>query len=143
MAFVSVTRLRLRSIIYLPGFFLWTMPTIRQVRRAQGFRSGALLADRSWAFWTITVWDDQAAMRAYMLAGSHRAAMPFLVKWCDEASVVHWDQPDATLPSWPEADRRMRAEGRPSKLRYPSPAHASLGFRSPRVSTSQPMLPVR
>ena len=143
MPFVSVTRLRLRSIIYLPGFFRHAMPTIRQVKRAPGYRGGALLADRAWAFWTITCWDDEAAMRAYMMSGSHRAAMPSFVKWCDEGSVVHWDQPDETLPSWPEADRRMRAEGRPSKLRYPTPAHASLGFRPPRVATSQPMRPTR
>jgi hypothetical protein len=143
MVFVSVTRLRLRSIVYLPAFFLRTMPSIRQVKRASGYRNGALLADRAWTFWTVTVWVDQAAMRDYMMSGAHRAAMPSLVNWCDEASVVHWEQPEDALPSWPEAERRMRAEGRPSKLRRPSAAHATLGFRPPRISTSQPIHPAR
>ncbi len=142
MAFVSVTRLRLRSILHLPAFVLRTLPSIRQVRRAPGFRGGALLADRAWTFWTVTAWDDETAMRAYMMAGAHRAAMPSLVRWCDEASVVHWNQPDGTLPSWPDADRRMRAEGRPSKLRAPSPSHAGLAFPPPRASTSRPILPI-
>lgn len=142
LPFVSVTRLRLRSVFYLPAFFRHAVPSISQAKRAPGFRGGALLADRARAYWTVTCWDDEAAMRAYMLAGSHRAAMPSFIKWCDEASVVHWDQPDETLPSWPEADRRMRTEGRPSKLRFASPDHAGLAFLPPRTSTSQPIRPI-
>jgi hypothetical protein len=89
---------------------------------------GALLPDARWTFWTLTLWDSAEAMRAYMTGGAHRKAMPKLAGWCDEASVVHWDQTDPALPAWPEAERRMRHEGRPSKVRYPSAAHASLDF---------------
>jgi hypothetical protein len=31
-------------------------------------------------------------MRAFMLSGAHQRAMPKLFNWCDEASVVHWNQ---------------------------------------------------
>ena len=141
MPFVSITRLRLRSVRFLPPFLPHTLRSLAQVRRAPGLRGGALLADRRWAFWTITLWDDSAAMRAYMTGGDHRTAMPYLIAWCDEAAIVHWDQPDDALPSWPEADRRLRLEGRPSKLRFPSPRHANLAHDAPRTRLSGPIKP--
>lgn len=134
MAFIGVTRLRVRSLRFLPPFILHFLRTRRQVREAAGFQGGSLLADRSWAFWTMTVWDSRESMRNYMTANPHLTAMPHLLDWCDEASVVHWDQPDNTLPSWTEADTRMRKSGRPSKVRFPSPRHVSLAYRPPRVT---------
>jgi hypothetical protein len=73
-------------------------------------------------------------MRGYMTTGPHKAAMPHLLDWCDEASVVHWNQADTAMPSWADADARMRERGRPSKVRNPSPDHASLAFAKPRVT---------
>ena len=99
---------------------------MRQARHAAGFRSGAILADRELTFWTMTLWQGEADMRRYMGAGAHRRAMPTLARWCDEASVVHWTVDAA--PDWPEAERRMRRAGRPSKVRHPSPRHADLAF---------------
>jgi hypothetical protein len=134
MPFVSITRLRLRSVRFLPSFFVHTMRAQKQLRHAAGFQRGALLPDRHWTFWTMTLWNSQDDMRAYMLNGAHKTAMPQLLHWCDEASVTHWEQLDAQLPSWEEADRRMRHEGRASKIRHPSPHHADMTFASPRVT---------
>jgi len=141
MPFVSITRLRVRSIRFLPSFVLYTFRSLRQVKGSSGFRGGGLLADRSWTFWTMTVWDNQECMRSYMTAGAHKAAMPRLLDWCDEASVVHWDQPEAALPSWGEADQRMRAGGRASKVHNPSPRHATLSYRAPRLTLGGPIRP--
>jgi hypothetical protein len=129
MGFISVTRLRLRSIRYLPAFGIHTTRSLQQVKTAEGFQQGAVLADHRLAFWTLTMWDEQPSMRRYMTAGSHRVAMPRLMKWCDEASVVHWTIHTAILPSWDEADSRMRQEGRTSKVLKPSPDHADLTFK--------------
>ena len=82
----------------------------------------------------MTAWDCQDSMRRFMTDGSHRAAMPHLVDWCDEASVVHWERPEGGLPAWEEADRRMREDGRASKVNHPSPSHASLTYREPRTT---------
>jgi hypothetical protein len=133
MTFVSLTRLRIRSLRFMPLFAIYAFRSQRQVSRAPGFQSGALLADRSRAYWTMTAWDSEQSMRAYMTTGAHKKAMPHLLHWCDEASVAHWTQQDATLPSWTEADRRMREGGRASKVRNPSPEHASLSYRAPRT----------
>ena len=141
MPFVSVTRLRVRSVRFLPSFAMDFIRTRRQVRSATGFRGGSLLADRAWTFWTMTAWDSQASMRRYMTTGSHRTAMPLLLEWCDEASVVHWEQTDETLPTWTEADRQMRENGRASKVRHPSTRHANLSYNRPRTSTAGAIKP--
>ena len=135
MIFVSLTRLRVRSFRFMPLFTLHMLRTVKQVKRAPGFQHGVLLADRSWTFWTLTAWDSQESMRGYMTTGSHKAAMPHLLHWCDEASVVHWIQEETSLPTWIEAHARMCESGRASKVRNPSPNHASLSFPAPRTAT--------
>jgi hypothetical protein len=137
--FISITRLRVRSFRFMPGFAWQTLSTVRQVKQAEGFLGGSLLPDRQWAFWTMTLWRDADSMRAYMKTGPHRKAMPKLLDWCDEASVVHWEQDDAEAPTWTAADQRMRSEGRPSKVRWPSDGHTTLAYREPRVSRATPI----
>jgi hypothetical protein len=141
MPFVSVTRLRVRSLRFVLPFLVDTARTRRQVRQAPGFLAGSLLPDRRRTFWTMTVWQEQDAMRGFMTSGAHRAVMPKLLDWCDEASVVHWLQDDAETPDWLEADRRMRAEGRPSKVLRPSPDHAGLSFSAPRTARAVSIAP--
>jgi hypothetical protein len=98
-----------------------------------------LLPDRSFTFWTLTAWDSQEDMRNYMTNGSHKKAMPHLMHWCDEASVAHWTQEDEILPSWSETDRRMRTDGRASKVNHPSQHHADLSYREPRTTGGGPI----
>jgi hypothetical protein len=128
MTFVSLTRLRIRSFRFVPLFSIHTWRSLRQIRSARGFQTGAILADRNWTFWTMTAWDSEESMRQFMISGSHKAAMPHLVEWCDEASVAHWTQPETPVPSWIDADRRMREgwsflEGQKSK---PTACHPEL-----------------
>jgi heme-degrading monooxygenase HmoA len=158
MPFISLTRLRIRSIRFMPFFALHAWRSIRQIKRAPGFLTGALLPDKDRTFWTMTAWDSEENMRSFMISGSHKAAMPHLVEWCDEASVTHWTEPDTphpipntphpiphapsetpdprpqTLPSWSEADQRMRSSGRASKIKHPSPNHATLSYKPPRIT---------
>lgn len=142
MTFVSVTRLRLRSVWFMLRFALHTLRSLRQCKQTNGFLDGSLLPDRRLTFWTMTLWQDQPSMRAYIAGGAHLKATPKLLDWCDEASIVHWTQDDAALPSWEEADRRMRTQGRPSKVRYPSFVHTSLSFAAPRTTAAAPITPV-
>ena len=141
MPLISVTRLRLRSVRFLPAFVADLLKTRQQVRTAPGFCGGSLLADRDLAFWTTTAWDNMASMRRYMTVGSHGTAMPHLLQWCDEGSVVHWEQAEDTLPSWEEADGCMRRQGRPSRVRNPSSRHSALDYRAPRTWIAAPLRP--
>jgi heme-degrading monooxygenase HmoA len=133
MPFVSITRLRIRAVRFLPAFLVDTLLSARQVKRAEGYLGGRMLADRRQTYWTMTAWTDAAAMRAYMTAGPHRRAMPKLMRWCDQASIAHWVQDDATLPAWEEADRRMRDEGRVSKVHHAAEGHDPMTFDPPRT----------
>jgi hypothetical protein len=125
MTLVSVTRLRLRSIRFLPGFVLHTGLSTRQVRRAAGFLGGYLAGSSGFAFWTVTLWADQAAMRQFRSAGAHLDAMRKLIDWCDEAAATHWEQFGTALPAPEAASMRLHRDGRPSKVRHPSTAQAS------------------
>jgi hypothetical protein len=127
---ISITRLRLRSVWVLPRFVWLNEHIARQVRRSPGFRGGKLLADRHLTFWTVTMWDSEASMRAFRDTAAHRTALPKLISWCDEASVAQnttWTE----IPPWPELHSWMTTRGRPSRVRNPSPAHATMRFPPP------------
>jgi hypothetical protein len=124
MATVSVTRLRLRSAWLLPAFLWHAVPSNAQSRKADG-NLGVALRRVGLNFWTLTMWRDVEAMRAFMLSGAHRKAMPHLVKWCDEAAITRFEWNENALPSWDEAARRLAANGKLSPVKHPSPAQAA------------------
>jgi quinol monooxygenase YgiN len=88
MPFVSITRLRVRNWRYLPQFLIQSICIAHQAQRAAGSIAVSILRDADRAFWTRTVWRDEAAMRAFMQSGVHRRVMARLPEWCDEAAIV-------------------------------------------------------
>ena len=133
MPLISVTRLRVRSWRFLPGFLFYAFRSASQAKSAEGNLAVKLLKDAHNTWWTSTAWDSEASMRKFMLAQPHGAAMRKLLNWCDEAALVHWTQPYATLPDWTEAHRRMQSEGRSSKVTHPTPAHIAFQLAAPKV----------
>lgn len=134
MPLASITRLRVRSLRYMPEFIWRTWASLRQARHSDGGVLADVRHERGTVFWTRTLWRDEASMRAFLISGPHRLAMPKLLDWCDEASAVHWQQDSATLPDWAEAEQKMRSDGRVSRVRHPSAAHA----RGETVPASMP-----
>jgi hypothetical protein len=132
MPFVSVTRLRLRSARYLVPFMIYALMSSRQARRSRGNLGVKLLRDANQTFWTLTAWQKDEDMRSFMMAGSHRRAMPTLLDWCDEASVAHWSQETSELPRWDQAHRKLVEQGRPSKVRFPSSDQVAGRIPEPR-----------
>lgn len=131
MPVVSVTRTRVRSIRFVPLFFIHAQRAIAQIRKADGHLAGIVKSDGTFTYWTMSVWRDDIALQAYVTSGAHRSAMTHLSEWCSEASMVRWTQDDAALPAWPEAARRLAAHGRAAKLRHPGPDHAAHRFPEP------------
>jgi hypothetical protein len=140
MPLVSVTRLRVRSFIYIPQFLWDSFRSVRQAERSTGFLGGRLLVNAKNVFWTMTVWKDEAAMNAYRTAGAHRKAMPKLLNWCNEAAVVHWTQDSSEIPLWREVPQRMGDGGKLSKVYHPSPVQASAQIPAPKSSRIERIL---
>src|SRR5215471_12766517 len=110
MPLVSITRLRVRSIRYLPEFLFRALASVRQARRSSGCLGADVRREVQLIFWTRTLWQDEQSMRAFMTTGAHRAVMPKILDWCDEASVTHWQQESDAPPDWPTAKSKMRNE---------------------------------
>ena len=125
MVFASFTRLRVRAWYYLPAFLVHADRSGRQAQRASGYLTGALSADFARrTFWTVTLWSNEAAMRAYRIADPHKSVMR-RIKWCDEAAVAHTEQATEQLPGGDDVLQFMREQERAVNVPYPSPEHAS------------------
>ena len=133
MPFVSITRLRVRRWRYQPQFLFQSFRAPRQAKFAAGSLSVSVLRDADRAFWTRTVWRDEAAMRSFMESDVHRRIMARLPEWCDEAAVAHWVQDAEEPPSWAEAHRRLQKEGRRSRVSHPPEAQRRFEIREPRM----------
>jgi hypothetical protein len=131
MVFVSVTRLRVRSLRFLPIFLIQAFRAAQQAKAAEGNLAVSLLRQPKNTYWARTVWTSEAAMKAFMLAGAHRGVMRKLLEWCDEAALVHWEQESQDSPDWPGAREKILAIGRTSKVNHPSADH--LAFTIPEL----------
>ena len=130
----SVTRLRVRSIRFLPAFLWHTFKSQRQVVRSAGFFGGRLLVDSHWTFWTLTVWDDEKAMKKFRGSGAHARVMSKLPHWCDEAAYSHWVLAADCVPEWSEAYEKLAADTRLSRVEHPSQDHSNKRLPKPRLS---------
>ena len=129
--FVSITRLRLRSWLKFPRFFLHSNRSVAQAVTTPGFVEGATLVDRNLAFWTVTLWLDAASMKAFRGSGAHLAAMPLLAGWCDEAITAHWETEDMALPDWATVFSQMKLLGRLSPVDHATTDHTARQFPAP------------
>jgi heme-degrading monooxygenase HmoA len=120
---VSVTRLRLRSILFLLPFALRAGDSTRQAMRAPGCQGVLTRKTRGLAFWTLTMWDDETSMRIFVTQSPHREVMPRLSRWCDEASVAHWTQESGAMPAWSAATQVLLERGRLLRVAHPSEMH--------------------
>lgn len=121
MVLVSVTRLRVRSYHYLLPFIWYAVRSTLQAKGSAGNIGVRLRKTKRLAFWTLTLWESDSAMRAFRVAAPHRDAMRKLPYWCDEASYAHWNQDDSVMPAWKEAVEKLSVSGELSKVLYPSP----------------------
>lgn len=141
MHFISVTRLRIRKLRYLPAFLVYSLLSMIQARRSKDNLRTSITRESGMIFWTITVWRDETAMRAFRNRGAHQRAMPKLRDWCDEATYAHWLQASAEPPDLTIAYEHIVQDGIVSRVKYPSIDHASRTFARPtnKKSESRPV----
>jgi hypothetical protein len=142
MPVISVTRLRVRSLRYMPGFLWYTYQSKRQLSRSTGFLAGALAPAPSWTFWTTTAWVDETSLKRFRDTAWHKRAMPRLLDYCNEASLARWTQDTADLPAGAAMLDRLKTHGRISKVRHPTPGQAA-GQTVPDGHAPRPGLPIR
>lgn len=120
MPFISVTRLRVRSVFSLLPFLKANEASVKSLLQTKGLILGKELIDKNLTFWTLTLWEDEEAMRQFRNGNAHRAAMQKLPEWCDEASYHHWQQEEKSLPAWDIASGKLIREGKLTKVKAPS-----------------------
>ena len=125
MPLVSITRLRIRSWRFMPSFGIYSLRALFQAQKSPGFLAGWVGQSAGRAFWTITVWRDEAAMKHYRDHHAHKAAMPKMLNWGDEAAMARYEQAAGTAPTAVEARDALASRGRISKVRYPTADHAA------------------
>jgi len=135
MPFVSVTRLRVRSWRYLPGFVINLFA--RHARLSS--RMGASRF-RSFAMPIVLSGPEQCGVTRRPCAlscaqGVHRRIMARLPVWCDEAALADWVQDATEPPSWSEVYRRLQKEGRRSRVNHPSDAQRRFDICEPLKSS--------
>jgi heme-degrading monooxygenase HmoA len=141
MFFVSATRLRINSVFRFPAFLMANEASAKALVRTEGFIKGVELTDKRLTFWTVTIWESGSAMLVFRNSDAHRKAMQKLPYWCNEATYAHWQQEMDEIPSWNEIHYRITKEGKPTKVRNPTPDQASLNF--PPVRWTRTVRPLR
>jgi hypothetical protein len=108
MFYVSITGLQLRSFWRLPRFWFLSAAAMKQARESDGIiRAQARRVDG--VHHTLTVWTDEAAMRRFLVSGSHlRAMKAFRGIGSGRTLGFH----DSGVPGWQEALARWRAESK-------------------------------
>lgn len=128
MPFVSVTRLRVKSMLYLIQFMRANEASVKALKSSAGLIKGKELIDKHLTFWTVTLWENEASMKEFRGSSSHRNAMQHLPLWCNEASYHHWIQEENEYPDWNTIAEKLFTEGRLSKVRNPSKAQTENRF---------------
>ena len=137
MPFISVTRLRVKSLFFLFSFIRANEASVKELKSSSGLLMGKELIDKILTFWTITLWEDEDSMKKFIGSLSHRNAMQHLPKWCNEASYHHWFQEENECPNWTTISNKLYSEGKLSKVRNPSNAQITNQFPPIRWTKSE------
>jgi heme-degrading monooxygenase HmoA len=142
MYFISVTRLRVRSILFLPQFFWANEASVKAIKKIPGFIEGKELIDKGFTFWTVTIWQSPEAMKQFRNNDPHKSVMRKLSNWCDEAAYAHWTQETADFPDWDTIYSRLRNKGKLTKVLHPSPQQTGMTYPAPaRTNFARPIKP--
>ena len=106
-----LTYLPLRHFRTLPAFMRFILAVRGQLAGAGGLVGYTL---RAWPFsrrfWTLSIWDDEAALRQFVVAEPHRGIMHKLRNRMGVTSFTRWQVRGSDLPlSWGDAMEHWRA----------------------------------
>ncbi|MEO9964991.1 MAG: hypothetical protein ABJF11_04335 [Reichenbachiella sp.] len=108
--YVSITRLKLRSIWSLAKFGRQSNLVARQAKAAPGNLMVKLSNRWFNTFYTITHWNSKEAMQQFMINGEHKKAMQQWAVYASEVKVYGFETMDP--PTWKEARLMVENKGR-------------------------------
>ena len=100
--------LPLRSIWRIPWFLMHAARVRRQLRASSGLIGYSLRAQfAARRFWTLSVWEDAAALQAFVTAPPHAAVMKALAPHMGATRFTRWIVKSSELPlPWDDALKR-------------------------------------
>lgn len=107
IALLSYFRLKSYSRVF--PFFLHAPRVMKQLAEAEGLLGYSVLAQPfSKRFFTLSVWQNEVALRAFVQHAPHLLAMTTLVPHMDKTKFVRWTVKGLQLPLlWDDALRRF------------------------------------
>ena len=108
MPYISITGLRLKSPLHSPVFWWHVIRSMAQAQIAPGNISTTTKTING-VHHTLTVWQNKAAMRAYLVAGAHVKAMR-IYKNIATGKVLGFEA--ETAPDWDEVHELWKTRGR-------------------------------
>jgi hypothetical protein len=101
--------LPLKSFWRVPPFLVYTWQVTRQLTAAQGLLGYSILArPLSRRFWTLSAWENEAALLAFVQHSPHVRLMTALTPHMGETKFVRWMVKGSQLPlHWDDALRRF------------------------------------
>jgi hypothetical protein len=106
---VIASRFELRRLRDVPSFLIAALRVRRQMLGSPGALGVSLIArPGSRKFWTLSAWQDQAALGSAIDRRPHRQIMQRFPPLMNSSCFVTWTAPAANLPiGWDEALRRL------------------------------------
>jgi quinol monooxygenase YgiN len=94
----------------VPKFFWLTLQTQQQLHNSKGLIGYSLHAQPlRRRFWTLSVWEDQQSLMAFVRQAPHAQIMQKLTPLMDKTQFVQWKVRALDIPpKWREAKTRMR-----------------------------------
>ena len=120
MFYLSMTRLRLKSPLYLIPFFVQNEKILSQLRTSQGFIKGKVLAAPNLSMWTVTLWSSEEDLRAFYLNGEHGETIEKIDQWSSDSVGCHQSTESDEIPSWENVRLQLIKSGRFRDLKEPS-----------------------
>lgn len=113
-AFVMASRFEVHSLKDVPRFFVQSLRAWKQVCGAPGAYGASLIAQPlKRTFWTLSAWEDKAALYGYARTEPHRSIMQGLRPTMKGSVFTFWEVPASDLPiDWTDARRRLADQER-------------------------------
>jgi len=110
---VLVSRLPLRSYLRIPRFVRLTFDIQRQLSRTEGLLGYSLLAQPlGKTFWTLSAWQNQQALDAFVAAAPHSDVMRKIRPFMLDPAFHSWSaRGDELPPTWHGARQRLSTMG--------------------------------